>query len=99
MRHAFATAQILTNVGAPVRVCSGAWSGELGRAETLLLPAALGEVELTGPADVLLGYLPDLDRDVRAPLLAAGYALPVIRSLTAGAPSSRNGGEQGQAAG
>ncbi|MGW9613899.1 class I mannose-6-phosphate isomerase [Streptomyces diastaticus] len=100
LRHAFATAQILTNVGAPVRVRSGAWSGEPGRAETVLLPAVLGEVEVTGPADVLLGYLPGLDRDVRAPLLAAGYALPVIRSLTAGAPSTRDGGGQrDQAAG
>lgn len=83
LRHSFATAQILSNAGAPVRVRAGAWSEELGRAETLLLPAACREVEITGPADVLFGYLPDLDRDVRAPLLAAGYPLPLLRRFIA----------------
>ncbi|MFC9001138.1 class I mannose-6-phosphate isomerase [Streptomyces rochei] len=79
MQHSFATAQILSNVGAPVRVRAGGWNEVLGRAETLVLPAACGEVEVTGPADVLLGYLPDLDRDVRGPLLAAGYPPPLLR--------------------
>ncbi|MFH9801137.1 class I mannose-6-phosphate isomerase [Streptomyces albidoflavus] len=97
LRHAFTTAQILTNVGAPVRVRSGAWSGELGRAETLLLPAVLGEVEITGPADVLLGYLPDLDRDVHAPLLAAGRGLediaaPLAEPESGGTPRTDGGG-------
>jgi mannose-6-phosphate isomerase len=81
LRHSFATAQILSNAGAPVRVRTGDWSEELGWAETLLLPAACGEVEIIGPADVLFGYLPDLDRDVRAPLLEAGYSRQVIGSL------------------
>jgi mannose-6-phosphate isomerase len=40
---------------------------------TLLLPAALGHAEITGPAHVLLGYLPDLARDIDQPLTAAGY--------------------------
>ncbi|MFK4067857.1 class I mannose-6-phosphate isomerase [Streptomyces sp. NPDC029674] len=84
LRHSFATAQILTNVGAPVRVRAGAWTGDLGRAETLLLPAVCGDVEIGGPADVLFGYLPDLDRDVRAPLLEAGYPLRLIDSLGSG---------------
>jgi mannose-6-phosphate isomerase len=53
----------------------------LGRAETLLLPAACGRVEIEGPADVLMGYLPDLERDVRGPLTAAGYAPGVIAAL------------------
>lgn len=85
VRHLFATAQILSNVGRPVRVRTGEWCAELGRAETLLLPAACGSVEITGPADVLFGYLPDLDRDVRAPLLEAGYPLRTIDAL--GAPA------------
>jgi mannose-6-phosphate isomerase len=46
----------------------------LGAAETLLLPAALGEIQLAGPADVLFGYVPDLEQDIRAPLRAAGYS-------------------------
>ncbi|SOR78432.1 MULTISPECIES: type I phosphomannose isomerase catalytic subunit [Streptomyces] len=57
--HAFSTAQILTNAGAPVTVTSGPWTGRLDRARTLLLPAALGEVRVQGPADVLIGYVPD----------------------------------------
>lgn len=84
LRHSFATAQILTNVGAPVEVRVGYWARELGRAQTLLLPAAMGEVEIAGPADVLFGYLPDLDRDVRAPLAAAGYTPELIAALGEG---------------
>ncbi|MFD5540282.1 type I phosphomannose isomerase catalytic subunit [Streptomyces sp. NPDC127079] len=83
LRLAFTTAQILSNVGAPVRVRTRTASEELGRAETLLLPAACGEAEIAGPADVLIGYLPDLDRDVRAPLLAAGYPPPLLRRFVA----------------
>ncbi|GAA1431182.1 class I mannose-6-phosphate isomerase [Microlunatus lacustris] len=81
VRRSFLTAQVLTNVGRPVRVRSGDWSGELDRASTLLLPAALGSVELDGPADVLFGYLPDLERDVHGPLRAAGYPPALVATL------------------
>lgn len=84
LTHTFQTAQILSNVGAPVTVTSGQWSEILGRAESLLLPATLGQVQITGPADVLFGYLPDLDRDVRQPLAAAGYGTKVIARLGEG---------------
>ncbi|MFD0900149.1 type I phosphomannose isomerase catalytic subunit [Actinomadura sediminis] len=81
LRRRFATAQILSNVGAPVTVRAGEHRERLGRAETLLLPAALGDVEIAGPADVLFGYLPDLRRDVVAPLVQAGYAPRLIETL------------------
>ncbi|RBY93310.1 class I mannose-6-phosphate isomerase [Blastococcus sp. TF02A-30] len=84
IRRRFETAQILSNVGAPVTVTAGAWSEELGRADSLLLPACLGTVEVTGPADVLFGYLPNLDRDVRHPLTEAGYGPAVIVTLGEG---------------
>jgi len=84
LRHTFATAQILTNVGAPAQVRAGDWEQELGRAQTLLLPAAVGQVEIDGPADVLFGYLPDLARDVVAPLNAAGYSRELIAALGEG---------------
>jgi len=84
LRHSFATAQVLTNVGAPVQVRVGDWSEELGPAQTLLLPAAVGRVEIDGPADVLFGYLPDLARDVIAPLTAAGYSRELIAALGEG---------------
>lgn len=83
IRHAFHAAVILSNAGAPVAVRCGGWQRQLGRAASLLLPAVLGEVAVDGPADVLLGYLPDLERDVRTPLLAAGYARELIAGLGA----------------
>ncbi len=76
MVHSSETAVILSNAGAPVSVNAGGSSQWLGWAETLLLPAALGQVEIRGPADVLIGYLPDLERDVREPLTKAGYTGP-----------------------
>jgi mannose-6-phosphate isomerase class I len=81
LRHPFRTAMILSNVGAPVQVRSGGRSEHLGRGATLLLPAALGSVELDGPADVLMGYLPDLERDVVRPLLSAGYSPALVATL------------------
>ncbi|WP_067479165.1 type I phosphomannose isomerase catalytic subunit [Actinomadura hibisca] len=84
LRRSFTTAQILTNVGAPVQVRARGIREELGRAETLLLPAALGEVEIAGPADVLFGYLPDLRRDVIVPLAEAGYSPQVVATLGEG---------------
>ncbi|WP_432573316.1 type I phosphomannose isomerase catalytic subunit [Kineococcus sp. SYSU DK005] len=59
VRREFGTAQVLTNIGrAPVAVHAGAWSGELARASTFLLPAALGAVEVEGELDLLWGHLP-----------------------------------------
>jgi mannose-6-phosphate isomerase len=81
LRHIFSTARILTNAGAPVAVTSGPWTGTLDRARTLLLPAALGEIRIEGPADVLLGYVPDLDEDIRGPLPTAGHAPAAIAGL------------------
>lgn len=81
LRHGFETALILSNPAAPCEVRVGDWTGTLGRAETLLLPAVLGAVEIEGPADVLAAYLPDLEKDVIAPLGAAGYGPGVINTL------------------
>jgi mannose-6-phosphate isomerase len=82
--HELDTAVVLTNVGAPVEVGCGDWREPLERAATLLLPAALGPFEIAGPADVLVGYVPDLERDVAAPLRAAGYAPRAIAALGEG---------------
>ncbi|MBC8989613.1 class I mannose-6-phosphate isomerase [Micromonospora chalcea] len=84
IRHTFDTAQILSNVGGPVRVHVDGWSQILEPAATLLLPAACGSAQIDGPADVLFGYLPDLDADVFRPLLAAGYRPQTIASLGEG---------------
>jgi mannose-6-phosphate isomerase class I len=84
LRHRFSTAQILANAGAPVEVTVRGRTALLDRAESLLLPAALEEVQISGPADVLFGYLPDLDTGVRQPLTAAGYGPQVISALGEG---------------
>jgi mannose-6-phosphate isomerase len=84
LRHEFGGALILSNVGAPARLRCGGRLGTLGRAESLLLPAALGTVEVDGPADLLVGSLPDLERDIRQPLAAAGYAPEQIAALGEG---------------
>jgi mannose-6-phosphate isomerase len=84
LTRSFTTAQVLSNPGAPVTVTCGGWTGRLDRARTLLLPAVLGEVRVDGPADVLFGYLPDLERDIRVPLAAAGHGPAVISGLGEG---------------
>ena len=67
MVHEFPSALVLSNAGPPVTVATPGGRERLARAESLLLPAALGRLRIEGPSDVLLGYLPDLDLDVRAP--------------------------------
>jgi mannose-6-phosphate isomerase len=74
----------LSNVGEPAVI---AWSGGeeiLGRAQSVLLPAAIGDVTVRpsgGETDLIACYLPDLARDVVAPLRAAGHSDEAIRAL------------------
>ncbi|GGL62866.1 mannose-6-phosphate isomerase [Streptomyces fumigatiscleroticus] len=84
LAHSFTTALVLSNAGAPAVLTTGGRSEELGRAETVLLPAALGRVRVDGPADVLAGYLPDLATDVRRPLTAAGHGPAAVAALGEG---------------
>jgi mannose-6-phosphate isomerase len=74
----------LSNVGEPVTI---AWSGgeeTLGRAESILLPAAIGDVTILpsgGEADLIACYLPDMQRDIVEPLRAAGHSDQAIAAL------------------
>jgi len=73
----------LSNVGDPVSL---RWSGgetTLARAESCILPAAIGEVTITpsGAGDLIACYVPDLEADVIAPLRAAGHSDRVIAAL------------------
>jgi mannose-6-phosphate isomerase len=74
----------VSNVGDPVTI---RWSGGetgLGRAESCILPAAIGDVTidpLGGSGDLIVCYVPDLERDVVAPLRAAGHSDEAIRAL------------------
>ncbi len=55
----------------------------LGRAESCILPAAIGEVRLVpeGEVSLVVCYVPDLERDVVTPLREAGHPDEEIRAL------------------
>ncbi|MGC9380744.1 type I phosphomannose isomerase catalytic subunit [Streptomyces sp. MH13] len=84
LEHSYTTALVLSNAGAPASFTCGTCTEGLGRAETVLLPAALGRVRLHGPADVLVGHVPDLDADIRRPLASAGYGPAAVSALGEG---------------
>lgn len=73
----------LTNVRDPVLLDYQGGEEILGRAESCILPAALGEVRVvpSGAGDLITCYLPDLECDVIAPLQAAGHNDGAIREL------------------
>jgi mannose-6-phosphate isomerase len=73
----------LSSVGDPVRIEHGGGVEELGRAESCILPAAIGEARVVpeGEASLIACYVPDLERDVIAPLREAGHSDEEIRAL------------------
>jgi mannose-6-phosphate isomerase len=73
----------LSNVGDPVRIEYGGGTERLERAESCILPAAIGEVSLIpeGESSLISCYVPDLERDVISPLRASGYSDEEIRGL------------------
>jgi mannose-6-phosphate isomerase len=75
----------LSNVGAgTVEVEFEGGSEALGRAESCVLPAAIGEVRVgsrAGEATLVACYVPDLEHDVVGPLREAGYSDEEIRAL------------------
>ncbi len=78
----------LSNVGAPVRLEWAGGAEELGRAESCLIPAALGELRVVpdGVADLVACYVPDLRRDIVQRLDQAGYSAADLAALGAGLP-------------
>lgn len=73
----------VTNVGDPVAIRYEGGLEMLGRAESCILPAAIGDVtiEPTTTGDLIVCYVPDLVRDVSARLLAMGYDRAQIDAL------------------
>jgi len=74
----------LSNVGGGEVALEHAGGTEvLGRAESCLLPASIGEVRVVpeGEASLVACYVPDLQRDVIAPLREAGRSDEEIRGL------------------
>ncbi len=59
---------ILSNIGPPTGVRYKYGEEKLPEAQSVLLPAALGEIELL-PGEYLAGYLPHLEADLKIPLI------------------------------
>lgn len=75
----------LTNLVEPVALSWEGGSDLIGRAESRLLPASFPSFTLVpdGVAYVLCAYVPDLERDVSAPLRLAGYRDAEIATIAA----------------
>ncbi len=73
----------VTNIGAPCSIQYSGGDDTLGSAESCILPAAIGEVRFmpSDEARLLIGYVPDADVDIIAPLRDAGYSDSDIRAL------------------
>jgi mannose-6-phosphate isomerase len=73
----------LSSVGDAVRIEHEGGAERLGRAESCILPATIGEVRIVpeGEASLIACYVPSLERDVVAPLREAGYSDEEIRAL------------------
>ena len=76
----------LSNVGGPVDIEYEGGVERLDRAESCVLPAAIGEVrvvplDVPEYSDLVACYVPDLERDVISPLREAGYSDEEIWSL------------------
>lgn len=73
----------LSNLGNQVSVAFNGGVTTLGRAESCIIPAALGEFTIVPdrPTALVACYVPDLARDIVEPLRAAGYDDEVIRGL------------------
>lgn len=73
----------LSNVADTIRICYGGHDERLEHGESCILPAAIGEVRIIplGTADLIICYVPDLQRDVVEPLRRAGHSDSAIRSL------------------
>jgi mannose-6-phosphate isomerase len=73
----------LSNVGDAVRLEYEGGAEALERAESCVLPAAIGEVRVVpeGEASLIVCYVPDLEEDVVRPLRESGYSDEEIRAL------------------
>ncbi len=73
----------ISNPGAPVRIEYAGGVETLGRAESCIMPAALTDYRIVpeGAADLIVCYVPDLERDIVEPLRRAGHTDAAIAAL------------------
>jgi mannose-6-phosphate isomerase len=74
---------VLTNIGDPVNLRYSGGIEPLAKAESCILPAAIGDVtvEPSGEGDLIVCYVPDAMRDIVSRLLAEGYDRDQIDAL------------------
>jgi mannose-6-phosphate isomerase len=74
---------MISNVGDPIRIAYATGEESLGRGMSCVIPAALGEFTITPDAlgDLIVCYVPNLQRDIVQPLHDAGYEDEVIQKL------------------
>lgn len=74
---------ILSNIGDVVDIHYPGGIETLGRAESCIIPAPIGDCTFVpqGPSELIVSYLPNLERDIIAPLRADGHSDDAIRSL------------------
>jgi mannose-6-phosphate isomerase len=74
---------VLSNVGEPVTIRYQGGEETLGIAESCILPAAIGPVEIvpSGSADLIYSYVPDMQIDVIDRLHQAGHTDEEIATL------------------
>lgn len=81
LEYAFTSVRLITNIGSTVQIEADGWSGILNPADSIVLPAALEGIRVTGPGDLLIAYIPDVQKDIIEPLTNAGYGRQQIESL------------------
>jgi mannose-6-phosphate isomerase len=74
---------VVTNIGEAVTIVYGEREEKLERAESCVIPAAMGDYAIVPDhaGDLIVCYAPDLEANVVAPLRAAGYDDEQIASL------------------
>lgn len=67
-----------------INVAAGGTETTLKAGETAMVPGAEGAFQLSGRGQVLDYYVPDVERDIVAPLTRAGHGMEVIAQLGVG---------------
>lgn len=80
-RPAGQTFHILSCIQGEARVTAGSGQANISAGQTAVLPARVESVTLEGTATFLVSSVPDLERDLVAPLLARGYDAEAIAQL------------------
>lgn len=74
--------RLLSCLRGPIALLSADLRVEIQTGQTVLVPASIDEMQLQGEGRLLVSYVPDLENDVRRPLLDAGHSGADIARLS-----------------